>query len=297
MNDSVISDSLPSEAGPEKAAAALTAGAILRQARQARGLHIAALATSIKVSPQKLELLETDRIDELPGATFTRALAQTVCRSLKIDAAPVLALLPQPVDRGLEQMSLGLNAPFRERPGRRVPTDFPFLKNPIVLAALVLVIAALAVYLLPAHWFQDHVQALRSPSSSSTQSSAETVPVVIGDAASASGSSTSTTVETIYSPAPEAPAASAASSTPMPASQTAGALKLAASAESWIEVLDANGTSLLSRMLRPGETVGVDGASPLRVKIGNAAATTVTFKGKAIDLAPSRDNVARLELK
>ena len=72
-----------------------TAGALLREARQAKGLHIAALATAIKVAPRKLELLESDRFDELSCATFTRALAQTVCRSLKIDSAPVLALLPQ----------------------------------------------------------------------------------------------------------------------------------------------------------------------------------------------------------
>ncbi|WP_374684976.1 helix-turn-helix domain-containing protein [Rhizobacter sp. J219] len=41
-----------------------TAGSLLRQARVAKGLHIAALATSIKVAPRKLELLEADRYDE-----------------------------------------------------------------------------------------------------------------------------------------------------------------------------------------------------------------------------------------
>ena len=72
---------------------AATAGALLRQARQAQGMHIAVLAAAIKVSQRKLEALEGDRLDELPDATFTRALAQTVCRTLKIDPAPVLALL------------------------------------------------------------------------------------------------------------------------------------------------------------------------------------------------------------
>jgi cytoskeleton protein RodZ len=52
-------------------------------------------------------------------------------------------------------------------------------------------------------------------------------------------------------------------------------------------------------MLQPGETVGLDGTSPLRLKIGNASATRVTYKGEGVDLAPvtSRDNVAKLELK
>jgi cytoskeleton protein RodZ len=50
-------------------------------------------------------------------------------------------------------------------------------------------------------------------------------------------------------------------------------------------------------MLQPGETVGLDGASPLRVKIGNASATQVSFRGRAVELTPTRDNVAKLELK
>ena len=87
---SELSDTQPLKVAPS------TAGGLLRQARQAQGLHIAALAAAIKVTPRKLELLEADRLDELPDATFTRALAQTVCRTLKIDAAPVLALLPPP---------------------------------------------------------------------------------------------------------------------------------------------------------------------------------------------------------
>ena len=49
----------------------LSAGAMLRAAREKRGLHIAALAASIKVSPRKLEALEADRYAELPDLTFT----------------------------------------------------------------------------------------------------------------------------------------------------------------------------------------------------------------------------------
>ena len=80
-----MTDSVPDKASP---------GALLRAAREKQGLHIAALAAAIKVAPRKLDALENDRWHELPDATFTRALAQTVCRTLKIDARPVLDLLP-----------------------------------------------------------------------------------------------------------------------------------------------------------------------------------------------------------
>jgi cytoskeleton protein RodZ len=291
--------------------AAVTAGSLLRQARMAKGLHIAALATSIKVAPRKLELLESDRFDELPGATFTRALAQTVCRSLKIDAAPVLALLPLPADQSLSQMSLGLNAPFRDRPGRRVPSDLQFLKSPVVLGAAVLVVASGMLYLLPAGWLSDATQ--RAMTGAERMAAAPT-PAPVADAASvsvleAAPPASTVVVETVQIASAAAPAAAsaapaeAAASVPAPAlvaapaAATSGALLLRTSAESWVEVIDGRGSPLLSRMLQPGETVGLDGASPLRVKIGNASATQVSFRGRAVELTPTRDNVAKLELK
>src|SRR4051812_22839565 len=91
-----------------------TAGAWLRAARQQRGLHIAALAVMLKVPQAKLEALEGDRFTELPDATFARALATAVCRALKVDPAPVLALLPRTSERGFD-VRPGLNQPFRER--------------------------------------------------------------------------------------------------------------------------------------------------------------------------------------
>lgn len=71
-----------------------TAGVLLQEAREAVGLHIDALAVVLKVPVKKLEALEMDRYDLLPDAVFTRALASSVCRTLKVDPAPILALLP-----------------------------------------------------------------------------------------------------------------------------------------------------------------------------------------------------------
>ena len=71
-----------------------------------------------------------------------------------------------------------------------------------------------------------------------------------------------------------------------------------ASADSWVEVVDAHGRTLLSRTVVAGETVGLDGAMPMRVKVGNASGTHLKLRGDNVDLAPwTRDNVARLEVK
>jgi cytoskeleton protein RodZ len=102
-------------------------------------------------------------------------------------------------------------------------------------------------------------------------------------------------VDTVHSAPPPVldPAASNVAGD-LPASM----LVLRASESSWVDVQDARGQPLLSRTLQPGEAVGLEGALPLKVKIGNAAGTQVVFRGQALDISTAtRDNIARLELK
>ena len=276
---------------------ATTAGGLLRQARQAQGLHIAALAAAIKVTPRKLELLESDQFDQLPDATFTRALAQTVCRTLKVDAAPVLALMPPPRGHRLEEISQGLNTPFHERPGRLVPGEWVGFSSPLVWIAGLLVLAALVVFFMPASWLPAAWERLSSEPG-------VTAPATISEAASAASvvaPAASAVVETLTSPVAAEPAASA-SVAEMPANTLeaapAGVLQVHADERSWVEVTDARGRSLISRLVEAGEDVGLDGVMPLKLRIGNAGATKVVFRGQPLELgAFTRDNVARLELR
>ena len=84
----------------------------------------------------------------------------------------------------------------------------------------------------------------------------------------------------------------------MPAAQVEGPVRLRSGAGSWVEARDAAGKLLLSRLLKPGEQVGLDGKLPLRLTIGNATSAELEFRGQAFDLKPvTRDNVARVELK
>lgn len=276
---------------------ATSAGALLRQARQAQGMHIAVLATAIKVTPRKLEALENDRFDELPDATFTRALAQTVCRTLKIDPAPVLALLPRPPGHRLEQVGEGINAPFRDRPGINQGSEASLLGSPAVWAPLLILILAGVVYVLPPGTVSlPSVRPASGPAAAPTRTATATTATVAQTSAVAPAPAASIVVETVHSvPAVPDPAASTPAAATAP---IAGVLQLRVSGESWVEVLDGRGQTLLSRLLQPGEAVGVDGAAPLRLTIGNAGVTQVSFRGRSIELAGfTRDNVARLDLK
>lgn len=283
-----------------------TAGALLRAAREKQGLHIAALAASIKVAPRKLDALEHDRYDELPDATFTRALAQTVCRTLKIDPQPVLALLPAVEPSALDHVSTALNEPFRERPGRSDPSGLAVAAiRPMVWAGVLLLAAAAAVYFVPTSVWQPAPAALPVVAAASAPEPAVPAPTPAPELAALPPSTAPVTADApasapagdpVFVPPPAPPAASAPGPTPAPAQNTL--VQVRAEAASWVEVRDARGEVLLSRTVLAGESVGIDGALPIRMTIGNAPATRVSFRGKPVDLAAStRDTVARIELQ
>jgi cytoskeleton protein RodZ len=86
--------------------------------------------------------------------------------------------------------------------------------------------------------------------------------------------------------------------TPSVALSSTGALNFTARASSWIEVKDASGARLFSRLVKSGENISLNGSLPLQVRIGNVASVQMRFKGQPVDLsAYSRNNVARIELK
>lgn len=323
----------PSDAPAGPALPPLSAGTLLREARRAQGLHIAALAAAMKVSPRKLELLETDRFDELPDASFARALAQSVCRQLKIDPQPVLSRLPRAPGQRLDRLEGGLNAPFRERPGRPEPDESHRLSRPIVWVPLLLVVGTLLVLFVPFDFRFDRP----SPggSAGSPPSGSETVTGTSGAVApSASSGQGSGAIGAGPAPAsppvvadmsrppdassspdgsPPAPVASAAAPgtavvddpAPSPEPATAaepaasGVVQISAASASWVQLVDARGRKLLSRELRPGEQLALDGEMPMRLTVGNVAATRVLLRGQPVDLSASgrSDNVARLQLK
>lgn len=131
------------------------AGEMLRLAREAQGLSLEALAMVLKVTPAKLAALEDGRLEQLPDANFARALAQTVCRYLKVDAAPVLAALPAARPAPLGSDKPPLNQPFKETRlaphmfDREGGMDLSAVLSLKWLAPLALLLAAAVVYVLP----------------------------------------------------------------------------------------------------------------------------------------------------
>ncbi len=294
MNEGERMSAILSEAGVSEAPkAALSAGGLLKQARQAKGLHIAALSVQLKVPQSKLEALEADRYQDLPDATFARALATAMCRVLKVDAAPVLAMLPPSSGGTLERVSYGLNQPFRERPTQDEGMSFEALKRPVVWGPLLLLLAALLIYLLPERWttFGGATPAVSEASSPLLPLDASASQVAAQPPVLAASPLVAASAAAVPAPLPTAaPAVVSAQPGVAP-------LGLRASAETWVELTDARGQVVYSKLMRAGEQAELELALPAQLRVGNVAGTELTLRGAPVDLlARSKDNVARIEL-
>ena len=299
----------------DAAAKPQTAGQWLKAARQQRGLHIAALAALLKVPQAKLEALEADRYQDLPDATFARALAKAVCRTLKVDAAPVMAMLPSGRDHELH-VSLGINAPYREAGMRSDGLSMQWLSRPVVWIAALILLGAAGVYFMPAQWLE---RAAPAPAAATASEPVMVQAPMASEPASAPTFAPGTTPAVqaqASAPAPQPAVVTAAASVPASAPRQAApvaskpvavpgangangelALTVKTTAPSWVEVVDANGQTLISRIVPGGEEEQLSGAAPLKVKIGNVAGTQLVVRGKPMDLlSQSKDNVARFEL-
>lgn len=281
---------------------------LLRQAREAAGLHIAALAASLKVPVRKLEALEEGRYDELPDMTFARALASGACRHLRIDPGPVLAQIPQPGSPTLGQIPRAISAPFRTAAvdlGGSAATGSGGMKL-AAWAAGILVAAAAVVLLMPERMPWSGSSGMASPDGEAVSEP----PVRMEDGA---------TVETVLPmpvpeaqapadeaapAAPAAPDAAAAAAPATPAAAEGGAaagaglLALAARGDSWVEVTNGSGAVVLRRMVRAGDTLDFSSAPPYTVVLGRADQVDVAVRGRPFDVLPlARNGVARFEVK
>ncbi|MDQ0013013.1 cytoskeleton protein RodZ [Variovorax boronicumulans] len=291
-----------------------TAGDLLREAREAHGLHIEMVAAALKVPPQKLAALEADDIDSLPDPVFARALASSVCRALRIDPAPVLAKLPSTQHRALAVADRTLKTNIVSGTPRWNGGRSSVLPSrPLLMVVVLLLIGAGALFWLPQSVFDQidaSVSRLTSRSAPDAASMgeapaagsnlgtpgvvAENVPVQAvaptgpaGDAPAAAANA---------NPAAPAAVAPAAAASPVSSSQQ---LVFVAREECWITVTEAGGKQLLRRSLQAGETVGLSGTLPLSVVVGRASAVDVQVSGKPYDLKPVTrgGGVARFEVK
>lgn len=275
----------------EDVKSAETAGSLLRSARQASGVHISVLAMRLKVPVSKIECLENNQWDLFADLVFARTLAISTCKQLRIDPAPVLALLPKAAPPRLNVEESGLNQRFLNATIKRDRPWWLVFKTPLGLAVPILVIAAFLLYFWGT-WFpsQPAPEEPAMPPDSPLQMEA---PKEAGgpDAAPAAP-------PTVAAPSISPPSASPKAPPPPLATANSAAVAFTATATSWIQVSDATGQVVFSKTLQAGETADAQGQAPLKVVLGNAGGTHVLVKNQAFDTQPFVvNNIARFEIQ
>ncbi|MEC5386267.1 helix-turn-helix domain-containing protein [Uliginosibacterium sp. H3] len=132
---------------------------------------------------------------------------------------------------------------------------------------------------------------------------AASAPRAVASSSAASAASSAAAASVVAIPAvpvvPKAASAPLAQSAALSGAVPKGSHRLhfAFAADAWVEVRDANGKVIFSRLNPAGSEQDVQGEAPLQVVIGNAPQVRLSVDGKALDLGSrTSSNVARLSL-
>lgn len=279
-----------------------TLGQLLSSERERQGLSRADVAQRLHMSAYQVEALENADYSRLPKGTFLRGFVRNYVKVLGLQADTVLPLLTE-------------DAPRDGRPGIVVPTqNIRFdplgerLQNPYVKAA-VLAVVAIAIAFAAMYWWlfirtappggSAH-KAIESPVRMA-EASAQHVPAAPAPApAPVAVAPAPEPVEA--APKPEAKkvdakkadpvkadppkVVAAAATPPKPTPAEGSVLKFRFHGDSWVEIRDAKGRVLLSKLNSAGSETEVSGKPPFNVIVGNAPEVRLFYNDHEFDLEP-----------
>lgn len=281
-------------------------GDTLRRTREAQGMSISEVASSLKLNVRQIEALESGRFDLLPGFAFTRGFLRNYARLLKIDAAPLLAAMQSPSDEANVEL-----APASNAQGNMPQVGRGRFRRSILPG----VIAALGLFgIVVAGWYYD-IQRKKSTDdlvASLPAPAAADVPLATEPAATApvpASSLPATVVETpvpVQTPAAEQGVAAQISPQviqkdvvePVKAGSGEDHLVFEFAKDAWVEVKDKNGKIVFSQLGKAGSRQEFNGKAPLSLVVGNAHFVKLERNGTPVDLgASTKVTVARLKLE
>lgn len=283
------------------------AGQMLKNARLDAGLHIAALAVSLRVPVKHIEALENGQMDLLPDMVFVRALSSSICQALKIDPAPILEKLPKAASPRLNRDDIGINTPIGVSGSGKESVLFGLSISPWFLGIVFLCAGAAGIYLWPKASVLSAPEAADSPKvfPELGVSQAKEVQVTTGSnvapsltaSSSLAGGYISSNATIIVAPTVAKTASTATAATPVVEPAGDKLVSFKATGQTWVEVKNASGSTVFKKLLNDGDSAGTSGATPLTVIVGRADVTQVEVRGKPIDLVPiAKSNVARFEV-
>jgi cytoskeleton protein RodZ len=271
-------------------------GARLRRQRELAGLSEQQVAEQLNLDAAIVTALETDDFASLGAPVFARGHLKRYAALLGVAEDEVLgaydrsrARVAQPslIPRAREEMM-----PVRGRP------KWPWLVGGVVLFLLA---AAIAAYV------SEYGLRLPGQAGEGPVQQAGQQQETRGGTATASGTAAAAPRAAAPAPSvPGGPVAAASTTAPAAADGAVGlqlpagqlSLQLRFAADSWVEIYDGSGKSVLYDLGKAGTDRVVTGAAPLSVTLGNAPAVTLQVNGRPVTppAPPPGQTVARFSV-
>ncbi|KOY61877.1 cytoskeleton protein RodZ [Photorhabdus heterorhabditis] len=310
------------ETTPEQAH--LTAGYLLRQAREQHGLTQQTVADRLCLKLSTIRDIEEDNIPANMAPTFLRGYVRSYAKLVHIPEAEILAILDKHTPAKTAKVS----------PMQSFSLGKKRKKRDSWLMRITWLIILVVISLTGAWWWQNYTAQQKELISMVDQSAAQIVqqdtnsvdlstgnheqatqlqagepptPVVptenVAQANNHSGKATQPVIST-QKQAVETPETQP-QTVPLPTNPTnqstaqlsdvvenrttvvAGSDKLVMNfkASCWLQVVDANGKTLFSGTKRKGDSLSLSGSLPYKLTIGAPTAVDVQFQGQAVDLS------------
>ena len=239
-------------------------GAMLRAAREARGLAVSDVAHALKFSERQISALEEDRYGDLPGGQFVRGFIRSYARLVKLDPSPLITRL----DQSVPALSVEVVAP--QNMGDAGPKPPLFNRQRMIAAgALCLMTLAAVAYL-----GTESLESAREDANGKSETVSADHPVV------------AVAVEQT----PPVPVQQLA-----PSSPSGRRLVFDFDGTSWLEVRDANNAVILTGEFPRGTHHELAGAAPFQIWVGNAPVVRAVLDDRSLDFQPyTREGIARM---
>ena len=287
-------------------------GDYLRREREMRGVSLEEISAATRISIRFLQAIENEELAKLPGGIFTRSFVRTYARYLGLDEERVLA----------DCQLAGKQKPevdIRRITANRAQPDGAGTGTRIIglLMAGVLLAGGIALFRhsrrireqrtgtpmvippsTPAQGTNPPVHAASGQPSTSTPAESNPTQTVTSAPPAGGATPSGTPQGTPPSPAPKAnPSDQGATS------ETAGAaaalsdlvLQVAATDRAWVAV-DADGKTVLQKVLNPNEVENLKAHDSFDVTLGNAQGIVLTLNGETLKPLGRRGEVKSIHL-
>ena len=255
----------------EASGSATRVGAELRTARENIGWTLPAVAAHLRIRLPYLEAIEEGRIADLPGNAYALGFVRAYAKQLGLDAEEIARRFRTEAAEINRKTELSFPAPV---PQRGLPAGAMMLLGLLV---------AIGGYVT---WYRMSSDAPPSEAVRPVpERLAELIPTPPPPPKPAADTPPDPTPAIAPPPAPAKPEPVAAAPAPPPpvaeALPDGTRLVLRAKTDAWMQVRDRQGTVLLNRVLRAGETWPAPPKIALLLTTGNAGGTEILVDGKA----------------